>query len=522
MEAAKSESHTCLLEATRQFGIMGLAMRHLLALSLYLALAVPLHADVELPALFGDRMVIQRDLPVHVWGTADPGEPVTVTFQEQEASAIAAPNGQWEVYLAPVEAGGPYSLSVIGDNSIEVNDILVGDVWVGSGQSNMVWPLQRSNNAEEEIAAANYPSIRYFKVELDTADEPASDVKGEWRAVSPDTAAELSGVAYFFARHLHGKLDVPFGIVQSAWGGTPAEAWTSERTISNEPALSAMSEEFQEEAERDRPAYEARLKKWEAEAAKAKTAGKEVRRRPPPPRALRPQNKPSALFNAMIAPLTPFGIRGVIWYQGENNGSRGQGLLYRRLFRSMIEDWRREWGIGPFPFLFVQLANFGRVPEVATWPELREAQAMALGLVNTGMAVTIDIGNSTDIHPRNKQDVGVRLALAARAVSYGERGLDYSGPVFRQATREGTVLRLWFSHANSGLSARGGALEGFEIAGSDGKFVVADAEISGNTVLVSSASVDVPVQVRYAWAADPTGNLINAAGLPAGPFRTMD
>ena len=315
---------------------------------------------------------------------------------------------------------------------------------------------------------------------------------------------------------------MPFGIVQSAWGGTPAEAWTSERTISNEPALSAMSEEFQEEAERDRPAYAARLKNWEAEAAKAKTAGKEVRRRPPPPRALRPQNKPSALFNAMIAPLTPFGIRGVIWYQGENNGSRGQGLLYRRLFRSMIEDWRREWGIGPFPFLFVQLANFGRVPEVATWPELREAQAMALGLVNTGMAVTIDIGNSTDIHPRNKQDVGVRLALAARAVSYGERGLDYSGPVFRQATREGTVLRLWFSHANSGLSARGGALEGFEIAGSDGKFVVADAEISGNTVLVSSASVDVPVQVRYAWAADPTGNLINAAGLPAGPFRTMD
>lgn len=501
---------------------MGLAMRHLLALSLYLAIAVPLQADVVLPAVFGDRMVIQRDMPVHVWGTADPGEPVTVTFREREAKSIAAANGRWEVYLAPAEAGGPYSLSVIGDNTIEINDILVGDVWVGSGQSNMVWPLQRSNNPEEEIAAANYPNIRYFKVELDTADERATNVKGEWRAVSPDTAAELSGVAYFFARHLHGKLDVPFGIVQSAWGGTPAEAWTSARTMSNQPALAAMVEEFRSEADRDRPAYEARLKRWEADAAKAKAAGKEAPRRPPPPRTLRPQHKPSALFNAMIAPLTPFAIRGVIWYQGENNGSRGQGLLYRRLFRSMIEDWRREWGLGSFPFLFVQLANFGRVPEVATWPELREAQAMALGLVNTGMAVTIDIGNSTDIHPRNKQDVGARLALAARAIAYGERGVDYSGPVFRQATREGGALRLWFDHASAGLSARGRALEGFEIAGSDGKFVVADAEISGTTVLVSSAEVDSPVQARYAWAADPTGNLINTAGLPAGPFRTMD
>lgn len=497
-------------------------MRHVLALALYLAIAVPLQADVALPAMFGDSMVIQRDMPVHVWGTADPGERVTVTFREREATSIASANGQWEAYLAPSEAGGPFSLSVIGDNTIEVNDILVGDVWVGSGQSNMVWPLQRSNNAEEEIAAAKYPDIRYFKVELDTADERATDLKGEWRAVSPDTAGELSGVAYFFARHLHGKLGVPFGIVQSAWGGTPAEAWTSGRTMSDEPALSAMVEEFRSEAERDRPTYAARLKQWEEDAAKAKAAGKEIRRRPPPPRALRPQHQPSALFNAMIAPLTPIAIRGVIWYQGENNGSRGQGLLYRRLFRSMIEDWRREWGLGAFPFLFVQLANFGRVPEVATWPELREAQAMALGLVNTGMAVTIDIGNSTDIHPRNKQDVGLRLALAARAIAYGERGVDYSGPVFRQATRDGGALRLWFDHASAGLSARGGALEGFEIAGSDGKFVVADAEISGNTVLVSSASVDLPVQARYAWAADPTGNLINAAGLPAGPFRTMD
>ena len=222
----------------------------------------------------------------------------------------------------------------------------------------------------------------------------------------------------------------------------------------------------------------------------------------------------------MVAPLTPYPIRGTIWYQGETNGNRGQGLLYRRLFRSMIENWRNEWGLGTFPFLFVQLANYGRVPLQSTWPELREAQALALGLARTGMAVTIDIGNPTDIHPRNKQDVGLRLALAARAIAYGERGLQYSGPVFRQATREAGAIRLWFDHASDGLEARGGALEGFEVAGANGDFVEAESRIAGNTVVVSSPGVGVPTQARYAWAAEPRGNLFNTAGLPASPFRT--
>ena len=495
-------------------------MKRLLPWLLYVGLATGLCAGVRLPALFGDHMVVQQNLPVHVWGWADQDERVSVEFLGQVVSVTPSEDGRWEAYLDPAKAGGPFTLTVRGTNALTVKDIYVGEVWVGSGQSNMVWPLERSRDANEEIAAAKHPGIRYFKVELATADTPQEDVRGEWRVVSPDTAGEFSGVAYFFARHLHGKLDVPLGIIQSAWGGTPAESWASLPALKADPSLSGMIVDFDREAEEARGPYAEALANWEKRVAAAKAVGKETPRRPPPPRSLRAQHKPASLFNAMIAPLTPYPIRGAIWYQGESNGNRGQGLLYRRLFRSMIEDWRQEWGQGPFPFLFVQLANYGRVPPTSTWPELREAQAMALGLVRTGMAVTIDIGNPTDIHPRNKQDAGLRLALAARAIAYGERDLDFSGPVFRQATREAGALRLWFDHAGGGLRASGGPLEGFEVAGTDGKFVDAEARIAGNTVLVSSPEVSMPVHARYAWAADPKGNLANGAGLPASPFRT--
>ncbi len=484
-------------------------------------LATGLWAEVSLPTLFGDHMVVQRGIPVHLWGSAAPGEAVEVKFGEQTASTSASAGGSWEVYLDPVPAGGPFELSVSGSNTVTFADVLVGEVWVGSGQSNMVWPLQRSRDAEEEIAAAQHPGIRYFKVTLNASDTRLDNVEGEWRVVSPESAGEFSGVGYFFARHLHEHTGVPFGIIQSAWGGTPAESWTSGRMLSEEPALAEMAAAHAREARAAEAPYAESLANWEKRAAAAKAAGGDAPRKPAEPRALRPSHTPSSLFNAMIAPLLGYPIRGAIWYQGENNAGRGQGYLYRRLFRSMIQDWRREWGLGNFPFLFVQLANFGRVPDTSTWPELREAQEMALGLTGTGMAVTIDIGNSTDIHPTNKQDVGLRLALAARAIAYGERDVEYSGPIFRQATKEDAALRLWFDHANAGLEVRGGSLEGFEIAGPDGEFVVAEASISGSTVVVSSSTVKDPAQARYAWAADPKGNLFNASGLPASPFRTM-
>ncbi len=468
-------------------------MRHFAPTLFCLLLATGLRADVQLPTLFGDHMVLQADQPVHVWGSAEPGEEVSISFRNRNLKIATSESGNWSAYLPPSRAGGPFTLAVQGNNRVTIRDVFVGEVWIASGQSNMVWPLSRSDDAEAEIAAARHPGIRYFKVDLETADEPQDDVSGEWQVVSPDTAAEFSGVGYFFARHLNGTLEVPVGIIQSAWGGTPAEAWTSRASLSEDPLLAELI-----------TAYD-----------RAATAPESRQREP------RPQHEPTALFNAMIAPLTSYSIRGAIWYQGENNGNRGQGVLYRRLFRTMIEDWRHAWALGNFPFLFVQLANYGKVPATATWPELREAQSMALGLAHTGMAVTIDIGNPTDIHPRNKQDVGRRLALAARAVAYGENDLDHSGPIFRQATWEGPQVRLWFDHTAAGLEARDGSLRGFEVAGPTGEFRVATARIDGGTVVLSHPEVSAPSRARYGWAAAPDVNLFNSAGLPASPFRTM-
>ena len=497
-------------------------MRLLALVLLLTALSADLRADVRLPALFGDHMVVQRDMPIHVWGWADAGETVSVGFRGETAATTASSDGRWEVHLEPAEAGGPYDLVIDGKNSLRLSDILVGDVWVGSGQSNMQWPLERANDAAREIAAAQYPQIRYFTVARSAADTRKDDVDGEWRTVTPETASEFSGVAYFFARHLHRELGVPFGIIVSAWGGTPAQAWTSLRALSADPVLAEFVADFEAEGEKLKPGYDSAFADWERRAADAEAAGDEAPRRPPRPRQLNPSATPSWLFNGMIAPLTPYPIRGVIWYQGENDANNRQAILYRRLFRSLIEDWRHEWGHGAFPFLFVQLPNFAGVADNSEWPELREAQSMALGLAGTGMAVTIDIGDSTDIHPGNKQDAGLRLALAARAIAYREQGLEFSGPVYRQTTLHGPALRLWFDHAASGLQARGAPLVGFELAGADGRFVKADASIAGNSVILTSPAVKTPVQARYAWADDPEGNLFNGAGLPASPFRTMD
>ncbi len=468
-------------------------MRHFVPAFACLLLAGGLRADVQLPALFGDHMVLQAGQPIHVWGSAEPSEEVSVSFRNQTISAVPGESGRWSIYLAPSEAGGPFTLAVQGNNRVTIRDVFVGEVWLASGQSNMVWPLSRSDDAEAEVAAARHPGIRYFKVTLATADRPQDDLDGKWQVLSPDTAGEFSGVGYFFARHLHAKLQVPFGIIQSAWGGTPAEAWTSRRALSEDPLLTDLV-----------TAYD-----------KAAAAPEDPQRGP------RPHHKPTALFNAMIAPLTRYSIRGAIWYQGENNANRGQGVLYRKLFRTMIEDWRRTWALGNFPFLFVQLANYGKVPATATWPELREAQVGALDLTRTGMAVTIDIGNPTDIHPRNKHDVGLRLALAARALAYGQHDLDHSGPIFRRATREGPEMRLWFDHTANGLRVQGSSLHGFELAGPTGEFHAANARIEGDTVVLSHPEVPAPARARYAWAAAPDASLFNSAGLPASPFRTM-
>jgi sialate O-acetylesterase len=477
-------------------------------------------ADVTLPSLLADHMVVQRGLPVHAWGMAGAHENVSVTFRGESKSTTADDLGRWSLYLSPGEAGGPFQMTVKGTNTITLNDVLVGDVWVASGQSNMEFPMKELVDANAEIAAAQFPKIRIFRVDHRPSDYPRSDVPAKaWALCTPENVRDSSAVAYYFARDLHQKLNVPIGLVESFWGGTPAESWTSLHSLAADASLMPVFAERSktlDEQETTALQLQKADREFEAAEAQAKAEGKPVPGRPWHPDFA--AWAPAALFNGMVAPLTHFPIRGVIWYQGEaNSGDRAP--LYAHLFPTMISDWRRAWDEGDFPFLFVQIANWNTDPE-GRWPEVRNAQRKALALRNTGMAVTIDIGDPVDIHPKDKLDVGLRLARAARAITYGEK-LEWSGPLYRGLTREDHALRVWFDHAN-GLAAKTGALAGFEIAGADGKFVSADAKIEGESVVVSSPTVAEPVSVRYAWAANPTCNLINREGLPASPFQAPE
>jgi len=496
-------------------------LRIALALMVLGALPVAVRADVTVPALLADHMVVQRGLPVHVWGTAAPHELVSVTFRGETKSATADDDGRWSVYLSPGEAGGPFQMSIKAANTVVLNDILVGDVWVASGQSNMEFPMTALANAQTEIAAAQYPKIRFFMVKHKPADYPLEDVESKgWAACTPETAADSSAVAYFFARHLQQKLGVPIGVIESYWGGTAAESWTSLRALSADAALmpvfAARAKTLAEE-----PTTVLHLQREEREFQKAVEQAK-AEGKPLPARQWHPDFAawaPAALYNGMIAPLTPFAIRGVIWYQGESNAGPERAPLYARLFQTMIRDWRNAWGEGDFPFLFVQIANWNAGPD-NQWPEVRNAQRQTLALKNAGMAVTIDIGDPVDIHPKNKQDVGLRLALAARALAFGEK-LEWSGPLVRQVTQEEHSLRVWFDHAG-GLMAKGTEPTGFEVAGADGKYSPAEAKIEGESVVVSSSAVQSPVSVRYGWAANPNCNLFNKEGLPASPFQAPE
>jgi sialate O-acetylesterase len=481
-------------------------------------------AEVRLPALLSDHMVVQRGLPIHVWGWAEPGERVSVVFNNTTLNDTADQAGRWSIHLPAQDAGGPHEMTVEGTNRLTVSDILVGEVWVGSGQSNMEWPMERVTAAEKEIAAADFPKIRLFQVERDSAHAPLTDVKGSWQLCTPESVKNFSAVSYFFARDMHQKTGLPFGAIQSAWGGTPAQSWVSPLGMAEDPWFIRFRLRWARALQAypaARQWYENARPQWEAEAEKLRKSGKEPRPAPREPMGPLHPHQPSALYNAMIAPLTPFAIRGVLWYQGESNAESADGYEYRHLFRTLIEDWRQNWSLGDFPFLFVQLANYARVGENSQWPEVREAQTLALSLRNTGMAVSVDIGETADIHPRDKQEVGRRLALAARAIAYGENDLVHSGPIFRQAAREGSSLRVWFDHTGSGLTSRG-PLAGFEVAGPDGKWKPAEARIDGASILVSSRNVPLPIAARYGWAPDPKAVLFNAEGLPASPFRSND
>ncbi len=493
-----------------------------IAVFVILISAMPMaRAEVTLPGVLADHMVIQRDKPVHLWGSADPGEQVTVIFRGHQGTTSADGLGRWSLYLPPVDAGGPFTLTIQGKNTFTFTDVLVGDLWIASGQSNMEFPMMKTNwslgvqNTQQEISAANYPKLRLYHVENSSSDYPMQDVPAKtWTSCTSQSVADFSAVAYFFGRELLEKEKVPIGLIETDWGGTPAEAWTSLEALSSNsslmPVFAARAEMMRNQAT---TLLQQKAEKQQQDAAVA--AGK-----PPITFPWHPDPNswaPAGLFNAMIAPFVPLPIRGVIWYQGESNTGDKYAPIYSNLFQTMIQDWRSHWAQGDFPFLFVQIANYSGSGD---WPLVREAQRKTLALANTGMAVTIDIGDPNNIHPRDKQDVGHRLALWARVLTYGEHIQD-SGPLFRQAVPQGKEMRVWFDHARSGIQAKGGELHGFEVAGADGKFLPATARVDGNTVLASNAAIPAPIYVRYGWAANPECNLYNAEDLPASPFTSQ-
>ncbi len=506
---------------------MKLSVARILAVSISAALLVSAaHADIRLPAVISDHMVLQQDLPANVWGWAEPGENVTVKFAGKSAESAADPAGKWSVKLDDLKAGSAGELTIAGKNTLTVKDVIVGEVWIASGQSNMEWTIEKSKDAPQEIAAANFPAIRIFTVTKNAKTEPQEDLPGKWEVATPETAAHFTAVGYFFARKLHQSLQQPIGVLHTSWGGTAAELWTPKPILTADPAFKPILDAWDKKVAdypQAKAAYDAALAKWREAAKAARDAGKQ-----PPPQPRAPQGgdvvgSPASLYNGMIAPLTPYTIRGAIWYQGESNAS--QARLYRKLFPTMILSWRRAWNV-EFPFLFVQLANYNAKhqpptgqPEASSWAELREAQAMTLELPRTGMAVAIDIGEAEDIHPKNKQEVGRRLGIIAEATVY-YRDQEFSGPFFSGAQAEDGKMRLNFRNAQGMKASDGGKLKGFAIAGEDKKFVWADAIIDGDHIIVSSPEVKEPVAVRYAWADDPDCNLVNDTGLPASPFRT--
>ena len=432
-----------------------------------------LFADVRLPQVLSDHMVLQREMPVRIWGWAEPGEQVTVTINKASKTTKTDANSNWEVQLPAMKAGGAYTLTIEGKNKLEITDVLIGELWFCSGQSNMALPVLKSLNHDKEIQSADHPNIRFLTTPERESQEPATDAKVKWVTCTPKTIAYFSATAYYFAREIQQKLNVPVGLIVSAVNGTRIEPWTPANGVESVKEL----------------------------VGKDKVVN-------------------GVLYNGMIHPFTKYTIRGVLWYQGE--GNVGDGFLYYHRMRALINGWRKTWGQDDFPFYYVQLTplNWGGKPK-DQHAEVWEAQAEALKISTTGMAVTNDIGNIGDAHPRNKQEVGRRLSLWALANTYAVKDIVYSGAVYKAIKIDGDKIRIVFDHVHGGLLSRNGKpLDWFTIAGEDGQHVPAIADIDGDTVVVSSPDVKKPTSVRFAWHQNAQPNLMNKAGLPTSAFRT--
>jgi sialate O-acetylesterase len=494
--------------------------RSCLAAVLLALMGVPapmVRGDVKVPAIFGSHMVLQRDQKDRVWGWADPGEEVTVRIGGQRHATAAGADGRWQVMLDPMQVGGPHTLFIEGKNTIKLDDVLIGEVWICSGQSNMQMSVAGANDADLEIATAKYPMIRLITVPNLGTQEPQKDFRGQWQACLPNTTAGFSAVGYFFGRRLFHMLGVPIGLINDSWGGSACEAWIRRDILAADAKYAPMLKRW-EKLEKD-------FADWKTAVARAKSDGT------PPPKApphledmMRGNSRPGNIYNGVLKPTIGFGIRGVIWYQGESNA--GRAYQYRDLFPLMIKSWRDEWGQGDFSFYWVQIADFlaeTPQPKESMWAEVREAQTMTLKLPKTGEAVIIDKGEGNDIHPRNKQDVANRLARWALARDYGVK-IAFQSPIYQAMEKHGNKVTIRFDHFGGGLKPFDvNEPCGFAIAGSDRKFVNAHAKIVGpGTIEVWSESVSEPAAVRYAWADNPICNLYSAEGLPLTPFRTDD
>jgi sialate O-acetylesterase len=502
---------------------------------LLLASLATLHAaDLKVAAIFTDHAVLQRDVAVPVWGWADAGADVKVEFAGQTKTSTADATGKWFVKLDPLKASTePTTLKVTvlaSAASVALQDILVGEVWLGSGQSNMMMPVQVAQNFGQERSAANLPLVRMFKEESGPASTPQPDGKGEWRVCSPDTVGDFSATLFFFGREIHTSLSVPVGLIHSSIGGTSIEQWTAveAQTAVKELAPIIAAAKMPSDAaanktslEQEVQLYKRQLANWEKTARQARAENKPAPPRPQDPVVLRGQlSGLGELFNGKIAPLIPYAIKGAIWYQGEGNAGADFAPLYRCQLSTLIQDWRTRWG-NEFAFGFAQLANYSAA-KARDWPALRESQLKTLALPKTGMGITIDIGEANNIHFKNKQEVGRRLSLWAMGAIYGQKVPAISGPLPAGSKITGDQVELSFIHTDGGLVAKGEELKGFVVAGADRQWKCATARIAGDKVIVTSAEVKAPLAVRYAWENAPTCNLYNGAGLPASPFRTDD
>lgn len=490
---------------------------------LFIVLSFPLsvQAQLKLPALVGDHMVLQQNTEINLWGWASASEEITITtdWQTQPIIVIANEDGNWKTSIkTPSTDHQPHQITLEGNNKIELHDILFGEVWLCSGQSNMFFPVGKQENTwktgvinyEDEVKAATQSQIRLFTVGLAASQTPKNEVEGRWQVCSPNSVYDFSAVAYFFGKNLYENLNVPIGLISSSWGGTRAEAWTSQEVLEENPDYLPILERFTDKQIN----YYRELKDYYQKSQKVNKAETETQLKKPNYGEL--NKDPYVLYNAMLHPLINYTIKGVTWYQGESNAQRA--YQYRTLFPDMIQNWRSDWKQEQLPFYFVQIA-----PHHSQNPEIREAQLMAYRSVkNTGIVVTTDIGNPKNIHPENKQEVGRRLALWARSKTYGEKQIEYSGPLYRDFKVKKNKIQIYFDFAENGLQKKGKQLTHFEIAGEDQKFYPAKAKIKGNTVIVSSAEVKKPVAVRFGWSKSPEPNLFNTAGLPASPFRTDD